>query len=412
MRALAFAAALLPTITSCSGILGIPSESSALCEDQCVVTVSGNVIPVDSTTAAPKPNVRIALTSLPAAELVRVTSNASGAYTLPDLDVNTALELEMSFEQTNPTVPSGVLVTRFLAGNASQTMTLDVPVVDYHWLAKVAFECGIFPSLAEATYQDVQNSTGVNFYYISRSTVIVEVQNEDGTPAPVNRSDIVVSVDGYMNSHETPDDTEFLPRAHVCFLEPDSTGVFKGVDTDRGTSGRFVVFRVRDAGGTGAGFARVLLPGFPPGAVNLRSSGSVGYVRIRQGEGPEPLPSRPITFEQDIYPLFTELTCVACHRPGGPGYEMGMIRGGFRADFSGTVDQVFEVLTAPPSEGCDTGAVQARVCTAKPEASLLYTKPRLETGSEPSDHKGIAFPEDTLALKLILEWIRNGAPLR
>lgn len=413
MRALVFVAALLPTVTSCSSILGIPGESTALCEDECVVTVTGSVVPVDSTTATPKPNVRVALTSLPMNEVPRVTSNASGAYSLADLDVNTALELEMSFDQTNPTVPSGVLVTRFLAGNASQNMTVDVPVVDYHWLAKVAFECGIFPTLADATYQNPGTSTGVNFYYISRSTVIVEVQNEDGTPAPLNRSDLVVSVDGYMNSHETPGDTEFLPRARVCFLEPDgASGVYKGVDSERSTSGRFVMFRVRDAGGTGAGFARALIPGFPPGGVNLRSSGSVGYVRIRQGTGPEPLPQRPITFERDIYPLFTELTCVACHRPGGPGYEMGMIRGGFRADFSGTLDQVYQNLTGPPSEGCETGAIQARVCKLAPEKSLLYTKPRLETGAEPSDHKGIAFPEDTLALKLILEWIRNDAKLR
>jgi hypothetical protein len=412
MRATIILGALAPALGSCSGILGIPSESSALCEDQCVVTIAGSVLPVDSATAAPKANVRVALTSLPMGEVPRVTSNASGGYSFADLDINTALELEMSFDQTNPTVPSGVLVTRFLGGNADMDRTVDVPVVEFRWLAKVAFECGIFPTLEEATFEP--GTSSVNFYYISRSTVIGEVQNEDGTPATLNRSDLTVTVDGYMNSHQTPGDDTFPPRATVCFLEPDTgTGTFVGVNAERSTSGRFVMFRVRDEGGTGRGYARVLVPGFPPGAVNLRSSGSVGYVRIRQGEGEAPLPSRPITFERDIYPLFTELTCVACHRPGGPGYEMGMVRGGLRADFSGTLDEVFQVLTGPPSTGCENGGdMAARVCTARPEVSLLYTKPRLETGSEASDHKGIAFPEDTLALKLILEWIKNDAPLR
>lgn len=412
MRAAMWVAALA-ALAGCNSILGIPSDSSALCEDKCVVTVNGDVLPVDKVAATPKPNVRVTLTSLPIAEQqnVRVTSNAAGAYTLGELDLNTALEMEMSFEQLNPTVSSGLLVTRYLAGNASENKTVNVPVVEFRWLAKVAFQCGLFASENDAVFEP--GTSTVNFYYITRSTILGEVLNEDGTPATINRADITVTLDGYENTHENADDTDFLPKAHICFLEPDTDGSFKGVAADRTTSGRFVMFRTRDASGTGRGYARVLIPDFPPGSVNLRSSGVIGFVRIQKGTGEPPLPARPKTFETDIYPMLSELGCVACHRPGGPGYEMGMIRGGLRADWSGTVDEVYRNLTEPPMAGCENGgATAARVCLTKPDASLFYTKPRLETGDQPSDHKGIAFPEDSNAIKLILEWISGGAVIR
>jgi hypothetical protein len=71
---------------------------------------------------------------------------------------------------------------------------------------------------------------------------------------------------------------------------------------------------------------------------------------------------------------------------------------------------VYQALTGPPSDGCENGgAMAARVCLAAPELSLIYAKPRLETGNEPPDHQGIAIPEDRRELQLILEWLRNNA---
>jgi hypothetical protein len=108
-------------LAACNGILGIPSETTAICEDECVVTVSGVVRPIDTPNAMPRPNVRIRLTSVPDSQ--PRTSDASGNYSLADLDLSTALEVELSYDQSNPTVMANILSTRFLGPTAIADMT-------------------------------------------------------------------------------------------------------------------------------------------------------------------------------------------------------------------------------------------------------------------------------------------------
>jgi hypothetical protein len=117
-----------------------------------------------------------------------------------------------------------------------------------------------------------------------------------------------------------------------------------------------------------------------------------------------PPPSR--SFATDVYPLMSELACASCHTVGATGYEMSPARGGLKADFSGTAEQVRTVLLAGATADCATAST--RVCMPVPEASLFYTKPLLETGVPPN-HPGVSFPEGTTVLVVILGWIRNGA---
>jgi hypothetical protein len=185
------------------------------------------------------------------------------------------------------------------------------------------------------------------------------------------------------------------------------------VNADHSTSGRFVMFRVRDGGGTGAGAAEIRIPGFPIGNVTLASA-SIGYVRIKVGEGGDALPQRAKTFERDVYHFFTDKLCnQTCHKPGGIGYMRAPVRLGtdgmmYPADYSGTVDQVYDVLTKPVSTDCEQGGDKAaRVCKPKPEASLLYLFP-----AGMGDHPGVVLQPDDPMLVAVLQWIKDGALLR
>ncbi|MBA3538273.1 MAG: hypothetical protein H0T79_01470 [Deltaproteobacteria bacterium] len=111
------------------------------------------------------------------------------------------------------------------------------------------------------------------------------------------------------------------------------------------------------------------------------------------------------SFATDVHPIMMQLGCANCHTIGGPGYEMSELRGGLKADFSGTADEVLTVLMAGTTDTCAT--TPARVCLSAPDASLFYTKPRLETGA--TDHSGISFPEDSTLIRVILGWIQKGA---
>ena len=101
--------------------------------------------------------------------------------------------------------------------------------------------------------------------------------------------------------------------------------------------------------------------------------------------------------------------CPTCHEPGKIGVTEAAVRGGATADFSGTASQVYAVLMAGDQSQCAGQHVPARICVSDPKSSLFYTKPRLETGGEPSDHVGVAFPEDSAFIQSLLQWIQNGA---
>ena len=81
-----------------------------------------------------------------------------------------------------------------------------------------------------------------------------------------------------------------------------------------------------------------------------------------------------------------------------------------KADFSGTVDQVYEVLMASDGADCTNAATPARVCLAKPEASLLVRKPFEEAPPSLPDHDTAVFASDLDPdYRALLEWIQQGA---
>jgi hypothetical protein len=312
----------------------------------------------------------------------------------------------------------GLLNTLYVAGTTDMNdRSLDLPVVQLQWLAKVAFQCGIFTSMNSALFDPGSMNTTLNNYFVTRATIIgqvVDVVDGVRSPAKLDRTDISVVIEDFVNVHKNPADTDFLPAATLCFLEPDPvTGEYKGVNENQTTSGRFVMFRARNDLGTGSGMGEVRIPGFPTGPLNV-SSGSIGFAYIERGAG-EGLPERPLTFERDIYHFFKDKTCNAvCHKaPDGIAYMMAPARPGpdgktYRADWSASVDAVFDNLTKPFDTDCALGGdLAARVCRAMPTASLLYRKP----GGLVS-HAGLNLGTRDDMVIAILQWIKDGLILR
>ncbi len=398
-------------LAGCRGILDIPSKGKLGCPAPCTVTVSGRAVPAEivDTSQLALANVTVDLTSLDPSQ--EVITAASGAYSFSGLQPGTPIAFNLSVPQTNPNV-QGLLDTLYVVGTTEMSdITLDLPVVQYQWLAKVAFQCGIFPSLTAALFDP--GTMNLNDYFLTRATIIGQVFEEDGSRAALDRSDISVVIDDFVNRHQNPADT--LPQpATLCFLEPDpQTGEYRGVNEDQTTSGRFVLFRARNTLGTGSGMGEVQIPGFPPGELNV-SSGSIGFVHIRRGDSTA-LPERQFTFERDIYHFFKDKTCAdVCHRPpNGIAYLTAPMRPGpngltYPADWSASVDAVFDNLTKPFDTNCAMGGDSAaRVCLAMPTASLLYQKP-----GGLIFHSGLNLGTKDEMVVSILRWIEDGAILR
>jgi hypothetical protein len=415
----------LLVLAGCRGILGIPSEGKLGCPSPCRVTVSGRTVPAEfvDTTQVALGKVTVDLTSFDSSPEVitdasnldpsqEVITDASGAYSFPGLEPGTPIAFRLSVPQPAPYV-EGLLPTRYVVGTTDMSdIALDLPVVQYQWLAKWAFQCGIFPTIEKALYEPGTTST-INSYFLTRATIIGQVLQDDGSRAKLDRRDISVVIDDFVNRHQNPADT--LPQpATLCFLEPDpQTGTYQAVNQNQTTSGRFVLFRARNMLGTGSGMGEVQIPGFPPGELDV-SSGSIGFVHIRNGDS-ESLPERQFTFERDVYHFFKEKTCSAvCHRPpSGVAYVQAPARPGpggltYRADWSASVNAVFDNLTKPFDTDCAmSDDTPARVCLAMPTASLLYTKP-----GGLVDHAGLNLgPKDPMVVS-ILRWIEDGAILR
>jgi hypothetical protein len=401
----------LLALAGCRGILDIPPEGRPGCPAPCTVSVSGLAVPAESLTASQLAlaNVTVQLTSLDPSQ--DVVTDAGGGYSFSRLPPGTPIAFNLSVPQTNPNV-QGLLDTLYIAGTTEMDdVSIDLPVVQYRWLAKVAFQCGIFASLDKALFDP--GTTNLNNYFLTRATIIGEVLEADRSPAKLDRRDISVVIDDFVNHTPNTDDTAPLP-ATLCFLEPDpATGEYRGVNASQTTSGRFVLFRARNDLGTGTGMGEVRIPGFPPGALDV-SSGSIGFVHIRRGESAG-LPERPLTFERDIYHYFKDKTCSAvCHRPpSGIGYVTAPARPGpngrtYRADWSASVDAVFDNLTKPFDTDCALGDdMAARVCRDMPTASLLYQKPGgLVT------HAGLNLGTKDEMVVAILQWIKDGLILR
>ncbi|HEX5058100.1 MAG TPA: hypothetical protein VFV99_02015 [Kofleriaceae bacterium] len=122
-------------------------------------------------------------------------------------------------------------------------------------------------------------------------------------------------------------------------------------------------------------------------------SGAVTIADVKVTDGAPPATPTNVSFSQQVFPIFTNRGCVACHTGSGPGKDLGglMLDGGSNLAYK-------ELTVENP----------LRANTATPEKSLMLTMPSAE--SPPDGHPNVTFtgPSDPDYIK-ILVWIREGA---
>jgi hypothetical protein len=122
-------------------------------------------------------------------------------------------------------------------------------------------------------------------------------------------------------------------------------------------------------------------------------AGAVTIADVKVTDGAPPAMPTNVSFNTQVYPIFTKRGCVACHTGSGPGKDLG----GLMLD--GSANLAYKELTQENP---------LRANTATPEKSLVLTMPSAE--SPPDGHPNVTFtgPQDPDYLK-ILVWIREGA---
>jgi hypothetical protein len=146
-----------------------------------------------------------------------------------------------------------------------------------------------------------------------------------------------------------------------------------------------------------------------PGAVSLGRSAAAtvtvdmatspvqaGAVTLAEGVVSAGAPTLPtnVSFATQVFPIFTNRGCIACHSGNGPGKELG----GLKLDASPS-PAYRELVEEKPN---------TRVQTGNPEASLVLRYPSRE--DPPDRHPNITFAsnQDPDYVR-ILGWIREGA---
>jgi hypothetical protein len=347
------------------------------------------------------------------------TSDASGSFVLDDVPVGAAAELELrpvvdQLPNDAGMVAAGVRTHVSLRIPPSLPLQQNVPLVSFPWLAQVAVDCGIYPTIDKSLYGDGGFTDGD---FVSRSVVLGELQEADGTPykgAAVQPGDITVllgDMDPEPNNVGNPDTGS--PRSSVCFLDRNlSTGEYIGSKATSSTAAnRFVMFRVRNSDGTGQGTAVVHVKGFAPSSVYLLSSGAIGVVALRVGDDPSPpMTAPPRTFHNDVYPLLGMLGCLGgCHTPpDGTGYTMTQVRNLPGLDLSSET-MALSTLMAGESDSCVNVATPSRVCPADPAKSLMLTLPLTHTDN--SGHPYPVFDSTNDPNYMVIEqWISENLP--
>ena len=132
--------------------------------------------------------------------------------------------------------------------------------------------------------------------------------------------------------------------------------------------------------------------------LNMASSpvgaATVTIANVTVADGAPPALPTNVSFSQQVFPIFTNRGCVACHSGNGIGRDLGNLT------LDGSSNLVYKELTGTEDP--------RRVQIAAPESSLVLTMPSAE--NPPDGHPNVTFtgPQDPDYLK-ILVWIREGA---
>lgn len=130
-------------------------------------------------------------------------------------------------------------------------------------------------------------------------------------------------------------------------------------------------------------------------------------------QGAQPPANVPVSFVNDVYPIFSERGCVTCHTDcdngdAGPGCVLDEETGSSYADWNLLPDEVYQRLTESGVD-CSAATTDLRVCTDDPTASLLVVRPLAGVPSDDPHPIDIFASEDDPDLQTIISWIQQGA---
>jgi hypothetical protein len=209
---------------------------------------------------------------------IEATSSAgTGEYIIAGLAPGSTVNVEIEYsEEPERGLPTALLQTRSRVEVGTEPeQQLDLPTIDYDWLTRTADECG--------AVQDA--SLTPELFFARSATLVVEARTAGMPVAGLPRDALQISLGNggtpQPNVHDVERDAADTNPTFVCVLEQGTGGELVGGQQTASTSlGRFIVFRVRNAQGTGSGEAVVSLPEGGPVSVELRQSGQSGVVLL------------------------------------------------------------------------------------------------------------------------------------
>ncbi|MEM6294274.1 MAG: carboxypeptidase-like regulatory domain-containing protein [Myxococcota bacterium] len=383
--------------SQCPGNVCLTDTGECLLES---VTVRGVVYDYSTIDKTPVSDATVQITNVIDAPTADPTGD-DGAYAFTGIVPFTSLDLQPLYDQNASVFVPATLSSRISVQVPNdQPYEIDVPLVPYEWMAKVAFECGLFPTLEEAI-----GDGAVNSYFIQRSTVFGQLVDDEGKGiATISKAALRAEVAEWANFQDNLLDEDTNPT-EVCFLDEDvDSGTYVGTsDSVSNDTGRFVMFRLRNPDGLGQGQLNVAASGFDDAFTTLSSSGNIGVVDLLRNDDPIPR-----DFAIDIYPIFETYGCLSCHATGGVGAVNGE-RDGFLADWSLTPREVWENLVGPGTT-CPDPANPVRICTDDPQDSLFVQRPLTDLPAEPDVHPVDIFTSiEDPTVQVMLQWIEQGA---
>lgn len=355
------------------------------------------------------------------------SSLPNGDYVLPGLPAQSAVTLELRFQQAETFGPanrmSPLVATRVKASTyANAQETKNLYHVKYSWLARVAYECGV--------YGDIDNVYDMNNYpdaalghpnWTVYSSTFGQLKDGDGNGvAGIHKDRLEVDLDGYLN------DTATRNPNYFCWLEPyDHDNDANTPDQYRGTTSdvsvaaggaAFVVLHSRNNGnatGSGTQYVRVKYQANGLNFTEQATAIQAGMISIVSLVTDSAVPPPPpivdlVDFNTQIYPTFTTYGCTSCHSPTGPGAIL---------DLSAQPEDVFNNLMAPstlcgpgadPTNPRDPNPPAYRVCVDYPKRAKIAIMPLLE---DPANHPNASFADNNdPTLRLYEAWMEQGAP--
>lgn len=204
------------------------------------------------------------------------SSAGTGEYSVVGIEAGSTVDLQLEApDEPERGLPTALLQTRLRVEVGDEPeQELDLPTVDYDWLTRTADECGAI--------QDT--SLSPELFFARSTTLVVEVRAGGVPVAGISRDTLQISLRNgattQPNEHDVQRDASDTNPTFVCVLEQGNGELVGGQQTVSTSLGRFIVFRLRNAQGTGSGEAVVRLPEGNPSSVELRQSGQSGVILL------------------------------------------------------------------------------------------------------------------------------------